>query len=176
MWEVWTDNTVSLRGIFLRLFLDSPYVRAPFNHPALAHGLATAGSVMLVGLAALFGRPRADAPRADPAPAFALWSCLVTLLNPLSWTHNALVLLVPATLLGRPGNPRGCRIAAAVAFVLLTIPRDALFQLAGGSAPYPATRGWVLGLHALGGLILFGTACVASSRDVVAVSTTSRLP
>jgi hypothetical protein len=163
LWEVWTDNTVSLRGIFVRLFRDSAYVRAPFDHPALAHGLATAGAAALVVLAVVFGRKRARG-NEDAAPAFAAWSCLVVLLNPLSWTHGALVLLVPAALLGRAGNSRGCRVAAAVSLVLLTIPRDTLFQLAGGERPYPASRGWVLGLHALGGLILFGAACVASAR------------
>lgn len=163
IWEGWIDNTVSLRGIFVRLFVETPYVHAALNHPALGRALYPAAAAVLIGVAFFFGRRRrGDAIALAPSdgPAFALWCCLVALLNPLSWSHNALVLLLPAVLIARDAQSAPIRWAVAAAVLLLTVPTQTLFKLQGQtSLPFPATRGWLLGLHALAGLILFATAC-----------------
>jgi hypothetical protein len=167
--EAITANTVSVNGIFVRLFLDSDFVRAPFNHPRLAHGLTTAAGLLLVGLAvwvtARRRRPAEPPPDGDRGAAFAAWASLVALLNPLSWTHNAVLLLLPAVLVARDAERPGIRKAVAMALVLLSIPRQTLYGLAGwGTYPFPASRGWILGLHAAGGLVLFAAAVAAAAK------------
>ena len=169
VWEGSVDNTVSIRGIIVRLFMDTEFIRAPFNHPALAHGLAIAASLALIVLALVVDvrRRKKTGTKGPDGVAFAMWCCLITLLNPLSWPHNALVLLIPATLIARDAGPGRLRIAVGTAIVLSTIPTETLTYLAAGASkdlPVSATRGWLLGLHALGGIILFAAAAVASTR------------
>lgn len=161
-------NTISVHGIFMRLFVDSPTVRAPFNYPRLGHLLSTGATIALLCVAAGLTRRRPSA-RAEAQPeAFAMWACLVALLNPLAWTHNAPLLLLPAVLLARDPVRSRCRMAVAVALIILTVPRQLLYAWAArGVLPVPASRGWILGLHALGGLILFAAAC-AASREAIA--------
>ena len=160
IFEAWIHNTASVRGIFVRLFVPSRFADPVLALPALGHALATGTSIALVVIAARFtllGRARP----LDPT-SFAIWSCLIPLLNPLSWQHNVLMLLLPATLLARAPSSQGRRRVVIAVVAILTIPYDALWYLAGHRLPLPATRSWILDLPALAGLLLFGTACHAS--------------
>jgi hypothetical protein len=180
VFEGWVDNTVSLRGIFVRLFMDTPYVHAAFNLPALARGLALGASLALVAAAFILDLRRAwiTGHRGPDAASFASWCCLIPLLNPLSWPHHALVFLIPIVILARDAAPGPLRTAVAAAFVLLSVPAETLLGLAGGvDLPLPASRAWVLGLHAVAGLILFACACAATaaaSRTGSAPASTAR--
>ncbi|MES1172076.1 MAG: glycosyltransferase family 87 protein [Bacteroidota bacterium] len=169
-WEAYVDNTVSINGLYARLLVGGPYVRAPFDAPALAHLLAPATACALIALAAVLtwrharARPAAGpagATAAGPLPAdaldFAMWAALVALLNPLSWTHNAVFLLLPIVLVVRHGRRARVRTVVAAAFVALCIPRETLFAWA-GPLPFAPARAWVLGLHAVAGLTVFGCA------------------
>jgi hypothetical protein len=159
IFEAWVHNTASVRGIFVRLFVPSPFVTPVAALPSLGHALALASSIALVVIAAAVTWRRASEP---DAAGFAVWSSLIPLLNPLSWTHNVLVLLLPAALLARAPAGRRQRRIVAGAVALLTVPYEALWQLAGHRFPLPASRSWLLGLHAVAGLVLFATACRAS--------------
>ena len=160
IFEAWIHNTASVRGIFVRLFTRRRFTDPVLALPALGHALATGTSIALVVIAAWFtllGRARP----LDPTSS-AIWICLIPLLNPLSWQHNVLMLLLPATLLARAPSGRGRRRVVIAVVAILTIPYDALWYLAGHRLPLPATRSWILDLPALAGLLLFGTACHAS--------------
>jgi hypothetical protein len=71
---------------------------------------------------------------------------LPVVLNPLGWTHVAVMLLVPMAVAFRAGGPR-TRLVAAGALVVLTIPRQSLVAWAGSMPLAPAT-GLVVGAHA----------------------------
>jgi glycosyl transferase family 87 len=162
-WEAFVDNTVSIDGVFARLLIGGQGVLAPFHNPPLAHALTAAVAVLLVAVAVWLTRqPRGERRLGAPAdgPAFALWAALIPLLNPLACTHNAVFLLLPAALVARDGVP-AARNAVGFGLVLLSIPRETFFLLA-RDQPFPASRGWVLGLHALGALAIFAGAAVAA--------------
>jgi len=164
-WEAFVDNTVSINGIFARLLIGGRGVLAPFHNPALAHRLTTAVALLLVAVAIWFTRqPAKERGVGAPAdgPTFALWAALIPLLNPLACTHNAVFLLLPATLLARDGMP-ATRNAVGFGIVLLSIPRET-FLLFARDLPFPASRGWVLGLHALGALAIFAGAVIEASQ------------
>ncbi len=161
IFEIGTHNTASVRGIFARLFIASIYTTPIVDRPALAHALTAATTLLLLGVAtALTLRRRA--PDGPDAPCFAMWTCLIPLLNPLSWAHNVLVLLLPAALLARGPAPAGARASIAVTLVMLSVPRQILETLAGAGFPQHASRNWILGFHAVAGLLLFVTACRAT--------------
>jgi hypothetical protein len=165
--ETFLDNTASVRGIFVRLFVTNPFTIAPVHRPALAHALSTATTIALIATAiGLTIRRGRVAPRAAAdSPAFAMWVCLLPLVNPLAWTHNVIVLLLPAVLLARDGASPARRRMVAVAMVLLTIPRGTLVRWAGFYVPFDPARGWILGVHALACLLLFFSACAAAVSE-----------
>jgi Glycosyltransferase family 87 len=182
-WEAYVDNTVSVSGIVARLFIGGPYVLAPWHAPALAHLLGPIVAFVLIGAAGFITwRQPTDHPTSPTtptslavqlpiqtamagirAPVFAMWAALVALLNPLSWTHNALFLLLPAVLIVRQTSRASIRIAIATALVALSIPRETLFSLA-GPLPFVASRAWVLGIHAIAGLTVFASAASESRQ------------
>jgi hypothetical protein len=161
VWESWPHNTVSIRGIFARLLVGDRFVQAPFHNPTLAGALSVGVSLGLIGAATFLTarRPR----NAGDGPAFAMWAALIALLNPLSWVHNALFLLLPAVLVARDTRRRGRRVAVAAGLALLTIPFDTLWRLL-GDLPFAASRAWLLGVHAAGALLIFGAAAVETAR------------
>jgi hypothetical protein len=138
-------------------------VRPLVHAPALASALHVAAALLLViGAALVTWRRRMLPPDADDGPVLALWATLNPLAGPLSWSHYPLFLLLPAVLVARPPSTAGVRWAVAVAVVALSIPRGALF-VAAGSPPYAPSRSWILGLHALGGLLLYAAAARAAA-------------
>ena len=172
-WEAYVDNTNSVNGVLARALVGGRYVQSWFHLPLLAHRLGTATSVAMVALAAFatratlrsrnvatsFERTRAQ------RPAFAAWASLVALLNPLSWTHNALFFLLPAALLfsacasedvesDRRADAKPIRWIVAIALVLLSLPRETLFRWA-GPLPFSPAGGTLLGIHALGGFAIY---------------------
>jgi hypothetical protein len=161
IFEGWIHNTASIRGLFVRAFVNTGLTTAVFHAPAVGHALAALTSAALIALAfVVTWRARRDD---DPAPAFAAWACLAVLLNPLAWPHNVLLLALPSALLARaPAASSGRRTAVAIALVLITIPYEALVGWAGGSPPLSAATSWLLGAHALGALLLFATALAAA--------------
>lgn len=164
-WEAYPDNTVSLNGVFARLFVGGASVLAPFHNPALAHALNALVGALLVALAAWLTWPRlrvATGPVPPDGPTFALWASLIPLLNPIACTHNAVFALLPAVLVARE-EVAAARNAAAVGIVLLTIPRET-FLLVAGDHPFSPSSSWVLGLHALGVLAIFTGAASAVVR------------
>ena len=153
----------------MRAFTSTGLTTGVVHAPALGHALAAIASAALIALALVATwRRRPDhgsGPAEQSAPAFAAWACLAVLVNPLAWPHNVLLLLLPAALLAREptASPRRRR-AVGLALVLVTIPYEALTAWAGGKLPLPAATSWLLGVHALGGLLLFATAIRASAR------------
>jgi hypothetical protein len=152
-WQTWTANTVSLNGLVGRLFAGGPYARAVVEAPALARGATIALSLALV--AALAAATR-RASRADERAVFAGWGALVVLLNPLAWTHTAVLALLPLVLLARRAP-----VISALVFVGLTIPRETLAALA-GPAPVAPLPGLALSLHAGAVLTLYAAALVSA--------------
>ena len=89
----------------------------------------------------------------------AAWLALVVLLNPLAWTHTV-VLAVPALALLWGQAPPA---TLALAFALLSVPRQTLAALAGPPPVGPAAAP-ILSLHAAALLIVFVTALRAARR------------
>jgi alpha-1,2-mannosyltransferase len=148
-WSAWLANTVSLQGVFARLTSPSPYTRALVDAPGLARVAFIAFGVALVAGAAAVGwrrRARGEGDARSLACWSAAWMALPVVLNPLGWTHVAVMLLVPMAVAFRAGGPR-TRLVAAGALVVLTIPRQSLVAWAGSMPLAPAT-GLVVGAHA----------------------------
>ena len=158
-WETWPANTLSVDGFVARLFIGGTG-----EGPAIAHApwfgrvLITLGSLALVLFAlALTVRTSRPADRAREGALFAVWTILVVLLNPLAWSHNAVLLLLPAALILRGGSAGGRIVGVAVAVALLSIPRAALFPIASlPGSPLRSTA--VLSLHFWGAVLLLGLA------------------
>jgi hypothetical protein len=164
--ESLVDNTASIHGIFVRLFVPNFQTVSVFDRPVLGHVLSRVTSAALLATATLLTirRRRISVDEADPS-VFAMWASLIPLVNPLSWTHNLVFHLLPAVLLARDGNPPRRRAIVAVVIVLLTIPRQTLFaSTVPVTLPFSAPHAALLGLHACAGLVLFFTACVATAR------------
>jgi hypothetical protein len=78
---------------------------------------------------------------------------LPVLLNPLGWTHTAVMLLVPLTIALRDGRPR-TRTVAVLALAALSIPRQSLIAWS-GPIPVAPVLGLLLGLHAFAAVALY---------------------
>lgn len=174
-WETWPANTLSVDGFVARLFIGGTGEGPAIAHaPWLGRVLIALGSLALV-LFALTLTVRTPRP-ADPVregALFAVWTVLVVLLNPLAWSHNAVLLLLPAALILRERSNSGRLVGVAVAVALLSIPRASLFPIAAlpGS---PVRSAAVLSLHFGGALLLLGLAAAMlrerSARTVAPVS------
>jgi hypothetical protein len=147
-WQTWGANTASLNGLLARLLAGGSFARPMVASPMLARAVNV---VLSLGLLALLGivTKRAPATPQNERRLFAGWVALVVVLNPLAWTHTAILALVPIALLAKD-NP----IMAATAFLVLTVPRETLAALA-GPLPVSPGRGLVLSLHASALFLLF---------------------
>jgi Glycosyltransferase family 87 len=152
-WQTWTANTVSLGGAVGRLFAGGPYAHPLVAAPSFAHAVTIALSLALVGVAALVTLRAPATPETERA-LFAAWASLVVVLNPLAWTHTAVLALLPLALLARAS----ASLLPIAALVVLTIPRETLAALA-GPPPVRPFAGLVLSLHAAAVLALFVHAC-----------------
>jgi hypothetical protein len=97
------------------------------------------------------------------------------LLNPLAWTHYALFLLLPASLVWRAATASNSglseterarlRRAVGIAIVTLSVPKETICLLV---LPFPASplAAPLLSLHALAALLLFTAAAVAARWTV----------
>ena len=99
-WETWLSNTLSLDALPART-LDGGPGMAPLGHwpwaARVVTGLAAAGlGWTALSLTRETGGRRA--PSLDGA-LFALWAVLVVVLNPLAWSHYAIMLVLPALLI-----------------------------------------------------------------------------
>ena len=178
-WEIWPANTLSVDGFVARLFIggtgEGPAIA---DAPGLGRALIALGSLALVLLAlALTVRMPRPADPAREGALFAVWTVLVVLLNPLAWSHNAVLLLLPAALILRARADAGRLVGVAVAVALLSLPRAALFPIAAlpGS---PLRSAAVLSLHFWGALLLLGLAAATvretSAATVAPVSVEAR--
>jgi hypothetical protein len=169
IWQTYHDNTLSLGGLFARLFVGGRFARPLIIAPALARGLQGGCLALLGGAALWFTRRR---PGATPDPVrdgccFALWIIAMVAANPLAWAHYALLLLLPIVLVLRGAESAGrdvrrwMRGLAAVAFVLLTIPKETLYRLS-GPLPVSPGRGLFISLPLAGALLLFGAAVLGA--------------
>ena len=175
-WQTAPANTMSLWGVLSRLLIGGVFARPALLAPSLARGLWLVLALALSGWAAAVTWRAARVPdlAARPGPplrAFAAWSALAAILGPLAWTHTATWLILPGALLlqeslaeAAHGSGKEMRLALLMAaLVLLTIPRQTLFGLA-GAWPVAPGRGLALGLHLLGALLLFAVACMSHGR------------
>ena len=169
-WQTWWHNTLSINGLASRLFVGSRFVTPLAHAPGVARALVLGSAAVLVALAfvATWRTPplRADARRGHEGCVFALWNVLAVVLNPLAWTHYALLLLLPAALVARATAPgasmpeptrRRGRAAVAVGLVLLTVPKEAGY-LVGAPIPFSPWAAPILSLHLFGALVLFAAA------------------
>ncbi|HVZ74120.1 MAG TPA: glycosyltransferase family 87 protein [Polyangia bacterium] len=156
-WQTWTANTASLAGVVGRLFAGGPFATPLVAAPGLARALTIALSLALVAALALVTRRAPPTREADRA-TFAAWLALVVVLNPLAWTHTVILAL--------PALARFARGPAALALVVLSIPRETLLVLA-GSIPVQTVPGLALSLHAAA-LVVF--AAVAAKAALSASS------
>lgn len=159
-WETWPANTLSVDGFVARLFIGGTGEGPAIAHaPRFGRVLITLGSLALVlfALALTVRTPPRPADRAREAALFAVWTVIVVLLNPIAWSHNAVLLLLPAALILREGSNGARIVGVAVAVALLSIPRASLFPIAAlpGS---PVRSAAVLSLHFWGALLLLGLA------------------
>jgi len=152
VWATWLANTVSLQGVFARLWSAGPYTRPLADAPALSRlaFLATGGVLLAAAVAVGVRRRRAGGLDACGAAA---WMALPVLLNPLGWTHVAVMLLVPLTIALRDGGPR-TRAVAVLALAALSVPRQSLIAWS-GPMPIAPVPGLLLGLHAFAALALY---------------------
>jgi hypothetical protein len=151
-WQTWVGNTVSLNGLFARLFAGGPYARPLVAAPAAARALTMVSSLALVAwaAAATWRTPRSR--RADRCLG-AAWLALGVLLNPLGWTHTLLLALPALALL----HGLASRSTLLVALALMSVPRHTLAALAGPAPTGPAVAP-LLSLHAAGLCLLVVTA------------------
>lgn len=169
IWQTYHDNTLSLGGLWARLFVGGRFARPLIVAPAFARGLEL-GSLALLGATALWLTRRRPGAAPDPARdgcCFALWTILMVAANPLAWAHYALLLLLPIVLVLRgaeavpDGAGRWMRGLAAGAFILLTIPKETLYRLS-GPLPVSPGRGLFISLPLAGALLLFGAAVLGA--------------
>ncbi|HXJ19133.1 MAG TPA: glycosyltransferase family 87 protein [Polyangia bacterium] len=166
--EAWqTYTTLSIRGLFARLFVGSP-VATPLVAAPVAARLLTQGSVAALGLVALWSSRRGGSGRAAEGCRFALWNVFAVVDNPLAWAHYGILLLLPASLVWRAaaaqenaGRGRGMAGLVAGGLLALSVPNRTLYRL-GGDLPLPPGRGLFLSVHLLGALLLFAGAALGA--------------
>jgi hypothetical protein len=160
--EVWqTYPTLSIRGLFARLFAGGPVATPLASAPGLAH-LLTPAAAGALGLAALWLSRGGGAPgRSTEGCRFALWNVFAVVENPLAWEHYAVLLLLPAALVWRAAavqeSPRRARAMVgltALGLLTLSVPKETLYRLA-GDVPVSPARGLLLSVHLAGALFLF---------------------
>ncbi|HVU51315.1 MAG TPA: glycosyltransferase family 87 protein [Polyangia bacterium] len=159
VWATWLANTASLQGVFARLWTAGPFTRPLVVAPALSRGAFLATSAVLLAAAGavsvgwLRRRARGEGDGRARACWSAAWMALPVLLNPLGWTHVAVMLLVPIAVALRDGRA-GARVVAALALAALSIPRTSLVAWAGPLplAPLPALA---VGTHAFAAVALY---------------------
>jgi alpha-1,2-mannosyltransferase len=158
-WQTWVANTASLNGLLARLLAGGPFARPLAAAPALARALNLGASLAFVTwAAAATWRAPAGSARAQRALG-AAWLALAVLLNPLAWTHTALLAL-PSLALLRGIAPPATLLAA---LALMSVPRQTLAALAGPTPVGPATAP-LLSLHAAGLCLIVVTALRRAAR------------
>jgi alpha-1,2-mannosyltransferase len=170
-WQTYWHNTLSLTGLWSRLFVGGEFAQPLEAAPLVARALVLVSASSLLGIAAFATRGlirRATERERDREDCvLALWYILVVLLNPLAWAHYAILLLLPAALAARGAQVNADRRARALAgggLALLSIPKETLLLVAG---PLPASpiRGLALSAHLLGALLLFASAARGAFRS-----------
>jgi hypothetical protein len=156
--ETWYANTASLHGLVARLFIGGAYAQPLIAAPMFGRALQAALSAGLVALATAATFRRRQAPRLGEGDRalFALWTTLAVLMNPLAWAHSVVLLALPFALLASARAPVG-RALLASALVLVSIPKETLYRLA-GPPPTTALSALPLSVHALGALLVFAAA------------------
>jgi len=167
-WVTWWHNTLSIHAFFARYFLGAHFARPLVVAPHVARALAwLAGAALVLTALAVTRAVRRSGSRSVEGCVFAMWSVLVVVLNPLSWAHYALLLVLPVALVWRavadpalplpPTTRRRARRQIAAAVVGLTVPKEALLLL---SWPIPTapSRAPILSLHLWAALLVFATA------------------
>ncbi|MEP6655574.1 MAG: hypothetical protein ABJA82_19565, partial [Myxococcales bacterium] len=189
-WQTGPGNTLSLWGALARLLIGGPFaqpIEAARRHPEVAlWGARLLWSTAALTMATLAARltfrgnatmsttsqihevtpeTHAGSLRHD-ASAYAAWCTLAVILGPLSWTHTAIFLLVPLSLLAAALEDTGrpTRLLLAVAAVVLTVPRVTLFAAA-GAVPVTPARGLLLSLHLAAALATFVVAMCAPATS-----------
>jgi hypothetical protein len=167
VWATWLANTASLQGVFARLWSAGPYTQPLVGAPALSRAAFLATSVAFVGAAVVVawrGR-RAEGDDRSRACWSAAWMTLPVLLNPLGWTHVAVMLLVPLAVALRDGRA-STRAVAALVLAALSVPRESLATWA-GPMPVAPLPGVLLGLHAFAGVALYFALLVDGAKSSV---------
>lgn len=121
-------HNLSFNGAFTRLLAGSPFIAPLVAAPTMALALTAAacGAVLIALGAAAWRLPR---DRRGDDLAIALVCVAMPLLNPISWSHSFVLLIMPAALAVRglvdAPDPRWARVAA-LAFLLISVPDNAL--------------------------------------------------
>ena len=179
-WQTGPGNTLSLWGALARLLIGGPFAQplaAARRHPGVAlWGARLLWSTAALATATLAARltlrgdgtlpttwqihevapeTHAGSLRHD-AIAYAAWCTLAVILGPLSWSHTAIFLLLPLSLLTSvlSGRRRAPRLLLAMAAVVLAVPRVTLFAIA-GAVPVTPGGGLLLSLHLAAALTIF---------------------
>jgi hypothetical protein len=177
-WLTWWHNTLSIHGLFARYLVGAHFARPLAEAPHAARALAwlVDAALVLTALAATRAASGRKHDRGVEGCVFAMWGVLAVVLNPLAWTHYALLLALPAALVWRatadaatPLSPRTraqVRGALGAAIVGLTVPKETILFFA---RPFPSApvKAPLLSLHLFAALLLFAAAgwVVRASRQ-----------
>lgn len=166
-WLTWWHNTLSIHGLFARYLVGAHFARPIIEAPHAARALSWLVDATLVLTALAATRAASARDRGVEGCVFAMWGVLAVVLNPLAWTHYAILLALPAALVWRataastwslsPSARRRVRGALGAAVVGLTVPKETILFFA---RPFPSApaKAPLLSLHLFAALLLFGAA------------------
>jgi hypothetical protein len=162
-WRTWPAVTYSIYGAVARLLIGGTWASAAMHAPLVAQMIIGATGLTLVAIAfVVTGRSTGDR---DESLLFGVWIVLLVLLNPLSMGHNGVLLTLPIAFSARAlhhDDRTWVRAAWAIGVILVSIPRQTIFDL----APFPVSplRGLlIVALPMWGALLLFATSVALSA-------------
>jgi hypothetical protein len=164
-WRTWPAVTYSIYGAVARLLIGGTWASAAMHAPLVAQMIVGATGLALVAIAFVVTGRRSGGDR-DESLLFGVWIVLLVLLNPLSMGHNGVLLALPIAFSARAlhhDDRTWVRTAWAIGVILVSIPRQTIFDL----APFPVSplRGLlIVALPMWGAVLLFATSVVLSAR------------
>jgi hypothetical protein len=164
-WRTWPAVTYSIYGAVARLLIGGTWASAVMQAPLVAQIIVGTIGLALVVIALVVTGRWSTGDR-DESSLFGAWIVLLVLLNPLSMGHNGVLLALPIAFSARAlrdDDRTWVRTAWAIGVILVSIPRQTIFDL----APFPVSplRGLlIVALPMWGALLLFTTSVVLGAR------------